>query len=273
MKKIKFITAALLMLSFISCGNANTSTKPSDEAVSNKTDVPSSSANLTTDPTAELEKAQKAGNVVFMVITGKGATGLDNMINAANQANKKVKKSVVIQLNKDDNANSKLVSKYGIAGVAVPFVLVISGKGLAVGGLPAGQATADALVKLVPSPKYDEVLVAINSIKPVFVVASKKTFTDKAAVMTNCKVAAKKLSNNAPVIIEVDMGDANETAFLKQIGVDISSTNTATVVITSSGNVSGNYSGVTDVQKLADAAVKVVKSCCPAGSSSGCGKK
>ena len=60
MKKIKFITAALFMLSFISCGNANTSTKPSDEAISNKTDVQSTSANLTTDPTAELEKAQKA---------------------------------------------------------------------------------------------------------------------------------------------------------------------------------------------------------------------
>ncbi len=273
MKKFKCITVALLMLSFTSCGNANTSNKSSDEGVSNKTDEQSKSLNLTSDPKADLEKAQKAGNVVFLVITGTGATGLDNIINIANQANKKVKKSVVIQLNKDDNANSKLVTKYGIAGVAVPFVLVISSKGYAVGGLAAGQATADALVKLVPSPKYDEVLVAINSKNPVFVVASKKTFTDKAAVMANCKAAAKKLANNAPVIIEVDMSDANETAFLTQIGVDMSSANTATVVITSGGNVSGNYIGVTDVQKLADAAVKVVKSCCPSGSSSGCGKK
>ena len=273
MKKIKSITVALLLLSLTSCGNATTGTNSSDEAISNKTDESSLSANSAADPTSELEKAQKAGNAVFLLITGNGAVGVDKLLVVANAANKQIKKSVVIQLNKDDKANSQLVTKYGIAGVAVPFVLVISSKGLAVGGLPAAQATAEALVNMVPSPKYDEVLTAINAIKPVFVVASKKSFTDKAAVITNCKAAAKKLATNAPVIVEVDMGDAGETAFLKQIGVDVLSTSTVTVVITSSGNISGNFRGVTDVQKLADAAVKVVKSCCPSGSSSGCGTK
>lgn len=233
-----------------------------------------SASNSASSPSVkdQLESAKKVGNVVFLLITGNGAVGIDKLLVVANAANKQIKKSVVIQVNKDDKANSEVITKYGISGVPVPFILVISSKGLAVGGLPAPQATSEALVKMVPSPKYDEVLLAINSKKPVFVVAYKKTFTDKAAVIANCKEAVKK-TTTAPVIVEVDMSNTNETGLLKQIGVNMQATNTVTIVITSSGNVSGNFSGVQPVQTLVDAAVKTVKSCCPSGSSSGCGPK
>lgn len=220
----------------------------------------------------QIAAAQKAGNAVFLVITGTGAKGLTELVAVANQANKKAKKSTVIQMNRDDAANSELVTKYGLATIAVPFVLVISPKGLAVGGYPAEQATSDALVKLIPSPKYDVVLAAVNDKKPVFIVASKKTFTDKKNAVALCKTAAIKVPNT-PVIVEVDMNDANESAFLNQIGVNMLSTGTVIVVVNAAGNITGNFSGTQTAQTLADAAGKVIKSCCPSGAKSGCAPK
>jgi hypothetical protein len=219
----------------------------------------------------DLEKAKKAGNAVFLVITGTGATGVTELLNVANEANKKVKKSTVIQMDKDDAANSDLVTKFGVAGVAVPFVLVISPKGFAVRGFPAVQATPDGLVKSIPSPKYDEILLAINSKKPAFVVAYKQTFADKTGVIAVCKKAVAKVKST-PVIVEIDMDDTNEAGFLSQIGVNTESTTTVIVVINAGGNITGSFTGPVEAQALADAAVKVVKSCCPGGSSSGCNK-
>jgi len=218
----------------------------------------------------ELDKAKKAGNAVFLVITGTGATGVDELVTIANDANKKVKKSAVIKLDRDDVANSDLVTKFGVAGVQLPFVLILSPKGYAVGGFPAANATADNLVNLIPSPKYDLVLDALNNKKPVFVVASKKSFTDKATAVATCKSAVDKVPSK-PIIVEIDMDDANEATFLKQIGVNTVATSTVTVVINTAGNITGNYTGATDAQTLATSATKVVKSCCGGGSSKGCG--
>jgi hypothetical protein len=218
----------------------------------------------------DLAKAKKAGNAVFLVITGTGVTSVTDLINIANEANKKVKKSAVIQMNRDDAANSDLVSKFGVAGVQLPFILVISPKGYAVGGFPGASANADALVKLIPSPKYDMVLEAINSKKPVFVVASKKTFTDKATAVETCKSAVAKVPSK-PSIVEIDMDDSNEATFLSQLRVNTASTSTVTIVVNSTGNITGNFTGATTAQSLADAAVKVVRGCGAGGCAKPCG--
>lgn len=220
----------------------------------------------------QLSTAKKNGNAVFLVITSTNVKEISKLATVANQANKKVKKSTVIQMNRDDAANKELVTQYGLASIAVPFVLVISPKGMAVGGYSASQVTADLLVKLIPSPKYDEVLVAINAKKPVFIIAGKKSFTDKASVLTACKVAAKAVVNT-PVIIEVDMSDVKEADFLKQMGVNTLSTKTVTVVVNSTGNITGTFNGEQPAKTLSDAANKIIKkSCCPSGSKSGCSK-
>jgi hypothetical protein len=172
-------------------------------------------------------------------------------------------------MNKDDASNKEVVTKFGLAGVPPPFILVISPKGHAVGGYTKEHATVDNLIRVIPSAKYDEVLDAINSKKPVFVVAARKSFTDKPAVLAECKNAAGKIPASAS-IVEIDMDDEQEAGFLKQIGVNTVATNTVTVVINATGNITGNFTGKQDAQALAAAANRVIKSCCPGGSSSGC---
>jgi hypothetical protein len=174
-------------------------------------------------------------------------------------------------MNRDDEANKELVSKFGIAGVAPPLILVISPGGVAVGGYQLDNATAENLLKLLPSPKKDEVLVAINNKMPVFVVVSKKSFTDQVKSLESCKYALTQMGNNAK-IVQMDLDDSKEMEFINQLGVNTVSATTATVVINTVGQITGTYYGPADATILANSAKKVMAGCCPGGSKKGCGK-
>jgi hypothetical protein len=231
--------------------------------------------NITNAPTVkeQLDKATKDGKAVFLLITGNGATGIDNAKKIANDAKALYSKSVVVILNKDESANSELVTKYGIARVQVPFMLVLSPKGFAVAGYPASQATADALAKAVPSAKQDEVLFAVSEKRPVFIIVSKKGLKDKATILANCKMACSKIPSK-PIIVELDVNDTKETAFLKQIGVTSITDKTITIVANGSGQITGRYEGITIEATLTSSACKA-GGCSPGGcgSNKSCGPK
>lgn len=223
----------------------------------------------------EIAKATKAGKAVFLVITGTGVTDVAKAEKIAKDASLKVKNSVVVKMNKDEAANAAIVTKYGIAGVTAPFLLVISPKGVATGGFDPAQATADQLVKAIPSPKQDEALWALNEKRPVFIIVSKTGLTDKKTILTDCKTASSKITSK-PVVIEIDVDDAKESAFLKQIGVPTLNGKTKVVVANGSGQITATYEGAVNATDLTTSANKTVKAggCCPGGASkSGCGKK
>ncbi|MCX6256381.1 MAG: hypothetical protein NTW49_00530 [Bacteroidia bacterium] len=226
------------------------------------------------DPASDLEKAKKDGKTVFLVITGTGATDVDKANKLAKDVSAKVPKSTVLTLNRDEAANSGLVTKFGIANVAVPFIFIISHNGIPVGGYPYLQATTDNLIKAVPSPVQDQVLLALSEKKPVFIIVSKKGFTDKAKLVANCKTASSKIATK-PSVVEVDYSDPKEANFLSQIGVTSITDKSKTVVVGAAGKITDTFEGEVDVAKLTASATKVIKSggCCPGGSSSGCGKK
>ncbi|OQA86299.1 MAG: hypothetical protein BWY27_01168 [Bacteroidetes bacterium ADurb.Bin234] len=222
---------------------------------------------------SELNKAKKEGKVVFLVITGNNAIGIEKALKIAKEANVKVPKSAVIQMNKDNSENSSLVTELRVANVPIPFILVISSKGIPVAGYSLAQATSAILVKAVPSPKQDEVTAAIIAKKPVFIVVSKKGLSDKTAIINTCKTASANILSK-PVIIEIDFNDTKETAFLKQIGVESINDKTKTVAVNALGQITAVYEGTMSASILQIAATKTVKSggCCPGGSKTGCGK-
>ena len=210
MNQFKIIFFLLLLLTILSCGNKKSNIKP--DAVNNTVSVPETKTSLETQSEStsdHLEKAKKDGKTVFLVITGTGATGIDKAINVAKEANTKIKESVVIQLNRDQAVNSSLVSKFGIAAVPLPFILVISPKGVPVAGAPSSQVTSDQLIKSIPSSKQDEVFFALSEKTPVFVVVSKKGYSDKAGTIAKCETARSKITTK-PTIVEIDFDDNNE---------------------------------------------------------------
>lgn len=275
MRKFKQIIGLFFLLPMVACGNVSSNSNVNTE----KNNVPNPVVNPTPNtpveapsgsPITDLEKAKSDGKVVFLVITGTGATNLDKAVIIAKEANSKYKKSTVIQLNRDEAANFGLVSKFGIASVPLPFILVISPKGLAVGGLAAATATADQLIAAIPSPKEDEVIFALSEKKPVFIVISKKGLTDKTGILKNCKSASSKIASK-PTIVEIDFADAKEKDFLTRMGVTSITDKSKTVVSNVSGQITASYDGIPLESDLIAAANKVIKTggCCPGGSNSG----
>jgi len=274
-EKTILIALALFMFSYVSFGHARNSINPGVEKIINVSGTIHIDLAVSGNPSLDVDKARKEGKAVFLVITGTGAAGLDKAITIATEASSKVSKSVLIQIDRNDKQNSDLVTKLGIANVPVPFIMVISRKGVAAGGYPATQATPDLLVKAVPSPKQDEVLLAISVKKPVFIVVSKKGLTDKTTILANCKSASSKITSKA-VVVEFDMNDTKEADFLKQIGVTSIKDKTITVVVNASGQLTDKFEGIALESVLMTSAGKVIKSsgCCPGscGSKKGCGK-
>jgi len=274
--KLSLIALVFFMLSNISFGSVRNNINPADKKISNEFNISLFNPIVTGNPSLDIDKAKKEGKAVFLVITGTGAAGLDKAITMAKEANGKVSKSVLIQINRDDKGNNSLVTKLGIANVPVPFIMVISHKGVAAGGYPSTQATSDLLVKAVPSPKQDEVLFAISEKKPVYIVVSKKGLTDKTTVLANCKSASTKVTSK-PAIVEFDINDSKESAFLKQIGITSITDKTITLVVNTAGQLTDKYEGIALESALMGSANKVIKSsgCAPGACGSGkkgCGK-
>jgi len=271
MKRVKQITYFLLLLALASCGNSksNNNGEGNDNSGTDgklNSELP---ASLTNDA---LEKANKEGKPIFLVITGTGATGIEKATANVKEANGKLSKSNIFSLDRDNSANSELVTKFGIATVPVPFILVISSKGIAVAGGTPTQMTAEQIIKSIPSPKQDEVYMALSEKRPVFMVVSQKNYSDKEDALANCKKASDR-NNTKPAIVEIDFDDQVEKAFLSQIGISSMNGTTVIVVSNAAGQIIETFSKKPTTNQLNAAANKVVpksSGCCPS-SSKGCG--
>ena len=282
--------SVMLLLMVSSCGNTqseNTSVKKADSvkaansvdnaAMTDETDASSGtsgSAVLTVKET--LDKAKKNGNAVFLIVTGKEDTELKKAIAIAETANKSVKKSIVLQMDRDDKNNAALVKEFGVVSAPLPLFLVISQGGALAGGFTLTDATADKLAKSIPSPKHEAVLLALNNKKNVFVVLAKKTFTDKDKVVENCKSAVTQMAGKSE-LVQIDLDDSKEKTFIGLLGINTTTVKTATVVIHSSGQVNGTFYEIKDVASLVTIASTLAKKggCAPGAcgaSSKGCGK-
>jgi hypothetical protein len=218
----------------------------------------------------DIEKANNKGKTVFLVVTEPGVTGVEKAVIIAKQANKKVTKSTVIEMNRADSTNSQLVKKYRLAGAQLPLILVVASNGVAAGGLTVDQATPESLLKMIPSPKKAEVLQALSERKAVFVVASRKSMVDQAKIFETCKNACNQIKNKA-AFVSIDMDDEKENLFLSQLKINKLSTEPVTSVINSQGKITGAFNGSVESKKLVDAAAKKAGGCCPGGSKKGCG--
>jgi len=271
------LVASVLTLS--ACSNSNAGNERISKAVNNdgiqqetESNVQSSAQPQGSKLQTELDKAKKAGQAVFVVVTGNGVTDVPKATTIANGAKAIYKNAIVMVLNRDDASNAALVTEWRLSGATLPLILVISPKGMPTGGYLLAQATSENVAALVPSPKLEEVYAAINSKKPAIVVFTKKSLSDRTAVVQECQKTITKLNNNA-VLVEVDMDDSKEVNFMNQLRIDKASKASTTIVINTQGQVAGTSTTVPDATKLAAAATQPVKGGCgPGCGPAGCGK-
>jgi len=218
----------------------------------------------------DIEKASKAGKVVFLAVTETGNPDNAAAITLAKEAEKLYPKSTVIEMSRTDKVNEGLVTKYRLAGAPAPLILVIASNGVVTGGANFKQTTAENLVALIPSPKKADVLKAMSDGKSVFLVVSKKSMKKKD-VLSKCEVACAEMKDNAK-IVEIDFDDATEKKFLNELKITEIGDTPQTYVINSQGQIAGSFIGVTDSKKLVATATKKPSSgCCPSGSKKSCG--
>ncbi len=235
--------------------------------------VQASHASVQTD----IEKATKAGNCIFLVVTEAGNANNAAAINICKEAQKLSPKSSVIELNRTDKANESLVEKYRVSGASLPIVLIIAANGVEAGGVAyLQQTTAENIVALIPSSKKAEVLKSINEGKAVFLVISKKSMIKKE-VLGNCQTACNEMKEGAKTV-EVDFDDANEKKFLSSLNISEIGSEPQTYVINTKGQIAGSFKGVTDSKTLVSMATKKPSGGCGSGKSCapgspGCGPK
>lgn len=285
MKSIQTIAISLLTTAMIaSCNNPSGSvavkTQSNLKAVSTSGAVATSMTTTETKSSAvskgaaeKISAAKNASKVVFLVVTGTGATEIDKAMIIANGATVIYKNAIIVQMNRDDASNAQLVKEYGLSSAPVPLILVISSKGYPTGGYLLAQATAENVAALVPSPKLEFVYEAISKGKHALVVFSKKAFTDRNEVIKITKQAVSMLNNEA-VFVEVDIDDPKETNFMNQLRIDKSQVSSSlTLVINKQGQVAGTATTIPDAAKLVAAAkTPVAAGCGPGCGPAGCGQ-
>lgn len=280
MKKFKkwhlFIVLLANALALNACSNSNTDNnqaKMNTQVQQTKETLQQSEVKSNSTFQVDLEKAKKDGKAVFVVVTGKGVTGIDQATTIAQGANAIYKNSVVVTMNREDAANTKFVNEWRLAGAPLPLILVVSTNGILTGGKILAEATAENISALVPSPKLEMVYDAIGKNKNAIVVFSKKSFPDRDETIKISKQAVSMLKDDA-VFIEVDMNDRNEINFMNQLRIDEASAKASvTLVINKQGQVAGTSNTIPDASKLVAAAKTPVKSGCgPGCGPAGCGK-
>jgi len=180
----------------------------------------------------------------------------------------------MVEMNRDDVANAELVNKWRLSGAQTPLIMVISPKGYPTGGYLLNEATSDKIVELVPSPKMDNTYEALNNSKAVFIIVSKKSYTDKSQIIENCNAAIKQLQNKA-IVVDVDLDDKKESAFIKQLNLKSTPNTTVAIVLNANGQTTGYFEGKAQSNELVLAANKVIKSrgCCSGGRNASCGSR
>lgn len=259
MQRIEGIILLFLITVFIGCGEnpKDKNTIREQTALETYTDKSLSG----TEVEKQMDDALESESVILLVLVGKSEKDSDRAVQMAENAGKQIQNSVVIRMNRDDKAHAETVDTWQLSGIELPAVLVVSRKGIPVGGYTLTEASESKLIALIPSPKMDDAYVALNDGKPVFLVVSNSISTDRQMVLDICNNASVKLSEKA-VIIEVDKQDKKELPLLKNFGIDPASNQTTTVVINSAGETTDTFNGIVSIAKLVESANKKGKSAC-----------
>ncbi len=210
----------------------------------------------------DVESAAKQGRIAFILVTDRTATGVPQATEIIRQAMKQVPESVLLEIDRSDPANAGYVAKLRLAGAPVPLILVAARNGVLAGGLPAAQATPAILQSVVPSPKKADVLQALQNGRPVFIAVGRKGMAKETKAVAACRAACSQMGDR-PALVQVDMADPKEAAFLSQLKVNPKAAEPVTLVVNARGQVTGSYTEVQDVASLVQAATRVVGGCAP----------
>lgn len=273
MKLIQTIALSLFCTSLMASCNKSTASNASDQTMdaaneTNATTIAKEVSNLK-GVAGQIASVNKTGKAVFLVAFDKSGDDKDKALSIAKKAlGKKNNSAAIVELNTADANNKDLVAKLRLAGAPLPLIIVMDKNGIPAGGLLLSEATPEALSEMIPSPKYSEVIKALDEKKSVFIVAYKEKMLEKTKAIINCQSATKSMKNNSVVVL-LNIDDKANKSLIENLRVSTVSTEPVIYVINKSGQITGTFVSSTAVTQLTTAANKVVSGC-GSGCAGGC---
>jgi len=217
---------------------------------------------------ADLQKAKGKGQVVFVLVTEPGASGINEAEKVIRNAIKATQKSIMLWLDRTKPENAELVSRYRLSGPQIPLVLVFAPNGVIAGGGLAQGMTTERLLGMVPTKREAELIGILQSGKGVMILASRKGMAGEDEAVKACE-KAREMSVGGLAVVRVDMDDMAEQSLLRKLKIDGGADQPITVVINSSGQIGGSFSGPANPKDLIIASAKKAGGCCPGGAKAG----
>jgi hypothetical protein len=213
---------------------------------------------------SSIADATSRGLAVFVVVTEAGARGTERAVEVANQAHVLAPRSAVVVVDRAVPENAALVQRLRVLGAPLPLVLVMASNGVVAGGALLKDATPQALVAAVPTPRKAQMLLHLSRGDAVFVtIGSEAMILQRGEVFEACNQAMRTLEGKAATVV-VDLADEAEAAWLKELGVKADEKVPVTVVFNAKGQKTQVLRGTVTPDQLVQAVHKKVE-CCPGG--------
>ena len=201
-----------------------------------------------------------------MIVTDSAtnASRLDSIVGSVITEKSNV---TAVTMNMDEKANAELVKEYRLNGAPTPLVLVMSDRGLLMGGMLENQVSRESLEEAIPTPKFSDISYALSKGTPVIALVSNSKFESDAKAENICKSAKDSMSGKVEVI-RIDTEDSAESKLITMLNIKGKLKDSYIVAINAQGIMSGRFENVPDVGELVEAAQKIVQTGCAPG---GCG--
>ena len=147
-------------------------------------------------------------------------------------------KSVKVKSN--DPSETSIIERFNLKCTPMPFVLVLAPNGAVTGGF--SSFTEEQLMDSITSKGAAASLKALQDRKLVLLVLqNSQTANNEEALKGIRDFKADPRFTNASEIVTIDPTDVQEHKFLKQLGLDIHSSQAVTVLISPPAEIIGAY--------------------------------
>ncbi len=219
----------------------------------------------------DIQTANKAGQVVFLVVTDAAAKNIEAARTSAREAQKRVKLSTVVELNRSKREHAAAVKRYRLQSAPLPLILVIAQNGVAVGASRAGKGSIERLVSLVPTPKKADMILAFEMRKTAVVVFSRPKMKEQSPLFQNLTTVTREMKDKVHLVL-VNLDDKAEKKFIDEWKIPMASLRPTIVVMNAKGQTLDRLVGLQTAEKIVQTCKKRAP-CCDDPGCKGCEDK
>ncbi len=213
------------------------------------------------DLSAEIGQAKEKGQILFLAAI-MGSDSLNaRAVSLARQAARALPDARALVLDRTDSTTANWVRQFKLHTINAPVILVLARQGYVAGGGLTSELTVDKLLEIAPSPREEDISLALLAGKPVFMLIYRKenpTLKQMAAV---CESASREL-NPSGAIIAVDASDSHENRLFARYKIPQSGSFPLICVVNAKGQLTGMFEADVSPDDLVSAAQRTLKKRC-----------